>query len=231
MLREYISTLIASSIAVTHAFTPHLPCPVNWHFRGANEQRSTVHFSGTNMPTVISMKKPMLYFLQNKQGKKNGTSQWEKTLWFLKSSLDISLTNEKLSIELSFVNIHRVNQTNRCMIIYCTFRLFLLHGNGWILSAVFCRFILKGCCYALRIPVDHSAKIVQVRQFHVSSHKITNWQTMSTLRFYIHWAKPNVQLKEDKSRLNIVSYTMCPYGSERSAFCFSARSKIKLEIQ
>lgn len=80
MLCEYISTLIASSIAVTHAFTPHLPCPVNWHFRGANEQRSTVHFSGTNMPTVISMKKPILYFLQNKQGKKWHISVRENTL-------------------------------------------------------------------------------------------------------------------------------------------------------
>lgn len=180
MLREYISTLIASSIAVTHAFTPHLPCPVNWHFRGANEQRSTVHFSGTNMPTVIKHEKAYAIFSSEQTRGNNGTSQWEKTFWFLTSSLDISLTNEKLSIELSFVNIHRVNQTNRCMIIYCTSRLFLLHGNGLILSAVFCRFILKGCCYALRIPVEHSAKIVQVQQFHVSSHKITNWQTMST---------------------------------------------------
>lgn len=39
---EWINTPIVSSIVVARVFTPQLSCPVNWHFWGVAEQRSTV---------------------------------------------------------------------------------------------------------------------------------------------------------------------------------------------
>lgn len=182
------------------------------------------------MPTVISMKKPILYFLQNKQGKKWHISVRENTL-ISQIVTGYFFDKRKIKYRIKFCK-HSQGKPNQQMhdnLLHITLvsaswerlntvrRVLQIHIKGVLLCSTHSR---RAQCKNSSSPT--------VSRFVTQNNKLANNEYIKVLYTL---SKPNVQLKEDKSRLNIVSYTMCPYGSERSAFFFSARSKINLEIQ